>query len=159
MTIRLAEKEELKEILEVIKERCDWFQKNNINQWRNNYPGRYNEDYFYEAMQVHKLYIAVEDNKIIGVFLLKESDKVFWDNDDPAYYIHHLATKIGYPGVGSKILKFIEELAKKDSKKYIRLDCKKSNVALNQYYQNQGFTFKGDGEEPYSHNLWEKEVK
>lgn len=91
----------------------------------------------------------------------EENDKTYWDNDDnddSAYYTHHLATKIGYTGIGTKILNFIEKLAKENSKKYIRLDCKKSNAKLNQCYQKQGFIYKGSGEEPYSHNLWEKEI-
>ena len=109
-------------------------------------------------MKNHKLYVVKQENKVIGVFLLKENDKIYWNNDDSAYYIHHLATKIGYTGIGTKILNFIEKLAKENSKKYIRLDCKKSNVELNRYYQKQGFIYKGSGEEPYSHNLWEKEI-
>lgn len=158
MDIRLAQKENISDIMDIIKERCEWLKKNNIDQWANNYLGKYNEDYFNEVMQLHKLYIVEQENKVIGVFLLKEEDKDYWNNDDKAYYIHHLATRVGYTGIGSKIIKFIEQLAKENSKKYIRLDCKKSNDELNQYYQKQGFIYKGCGETPYSHNLWEKEI-
>lgn len=158
MDIRLAQKENISDIIDIIKERCDWLKNNNIDQWANNYLGKYNEDYFNEVMQLHKLYIVEQKNKVIGVFLLKEEDKDYWDNNDEAYYIHHLATKVGYTGIGSKIIKFIEQLAKENLKKYIRLDCKKSNDELNQYYQKQGFIYKGCGEIPYSHNLWEKEI-
>lgn len=80
------------------------------------------------------------------------------ESDDNAHYIHHLATEIGCTGLGEQIIVFIENLAKENSKKYIRLDCKKSNDGLNQHYQKQGFIYKGSGEEPYSHNLWEKEI-
>lgn len=158
MDIRLAKKENIHDIMDIIKERCDWFRKNNIDQWANNYLGKYNEKYFSEVMQLHKLYVVSQENKVIGVFLLKEEDKTYWKNDGSAYYIHHLATRIGYSGVGIKIIQFIEQLARENSKKYIRLDCKKSNNELNQYYQKQGFLYKGSGEEPYSYNLWEKEI-
>lgn len=158
MDIRLAEKEDIQAIMNILEERCNWFKENGIDQWANNYLGKYNEDYFNDAMKNHKLYVVKQENKVIGVFLLKENDKTYWNNDDSAYYIHHLATKIGYTGIGTKILNFIEKLAKENSKKYIRLDCKKSNVELNRYYQKQGFIYKGSGEEPYSHNLWEKEI-
>lgn len=159
MDIRLAKIDDIELIMAILKERCDWLRANNINQWANNYLERYNENYFSEVMKLHKLYVVSQENKVIGVFLLKEEDKTYWKNDDSAYYIHHLATRIGYSGVGTKIIQFIEQLARKNSKKYIRLDCKKSNNELNQYYQKQGFIYKGTGEEPYSYNLWEKEVQ
>lgn len=158
MDIRLAKQEDIQDIMNIIKERCDWFKENNIDQWANNYLGKYNENYFNEVMQLHKLYVVKQNNEVIGVFLLKETDKTYWENDDNAYYIHHLATKIGYTGIGTKIINFIEKLAEKNSKKYIRLDCKKNNIKLNQYYQKQGFIYKGSGEKTYSYNLWEKEI-
>lgn len=158
MDIGLAEKEDIQAIMHILEERCNWFKENGIDQWANNYLEKYNEDYFNDVMKNHKLYVVKQKNKVIGVFLLKENDKIYWNNEDFAYYIHHLATKIGYTGIGTKILNFIEKLAKENSKKYIRLDCKKSNVELNRYYQKQGFIYKGSGEEPYSHNLWEKEI-
>lgn len=159
MDIRLAKIDDIESIMAILKERCDWLKANNIDQWTNNYLGKYNENYFSKVMKLHKLYVVSQENKVISVFLLKEEDKTYWKNDDSAYYIHHLATRIGYSGVGTKIIQFIEQLAGKNSKKYIRLDCKKSNNRLNQYYQKQGFLYKGTGEEPYSYNLWEKEVQ
>lgn len=158
MDIRLAETKDIVAIMNILEERCNWFKEHGINRWANNYLGKYNEDYFNDAMKNHKLYVVKQENKVIGIFLLKENDKTYWSNDESAYYIHHLATKIGYKGIGTKILRFIEKRAKENSKKYIRLDCKKSNVELNQYYQKQGFIYKCSGEEPYSHNLWEKEI-
>lgn len=159
MDITLAKIDDIESIVEILKERCDWLKANNIDQWGDYYYSeKYNANYFNEVMQLHKLYVVKQNDKVIGIFLLKETDKTYWENDDNAYYIHHLATKIGYSGLGKQIIEFIEKLAKENSKKYIRLDCKKSNIGLNQYYQNQGFIYKGTGEEPYSHNLWEKEI-
>lgn len=159
MNIELAKKEDIESIVAILKERCNWLKENNIDQWGDYYYSeKYNANYFNEVMQLHKLYVVKQNNEVIGIFLLKDTDKTYWDNDDSAYYIHHLATKIGYSGLGKQIIEFIEKLAKLDSKKYIRLDCKKNNDGLNQYYQKQGFIYKGSGEEPYSHNLWEKEI-
>lgn len=159
MEIRLAKKEEITDILSIIEERCNWLKENGIHQWANNYVGKYNANYFEKAMIMHKLFIVKQGGEIVGSFLLKEEDKTYWNNIEPAYYIHHLATKLGYKGVGAEILTYIEKLARENKKEYIRLDCKKSNIELNQYYQNQGFQYKGSGEEPYSYNLWEKRIK
>ncbi len=158
MDIKLAETKDIVSIMNILEERCNWFKENGIDQWSNNYLKKYNEYYFNDVMKNHKLYVVKEENNVIGVFLLKESDKEYWYNDDSAYYIHHLATKIGSTGLGTKIIEFIEKIAKENSKKYIRLDCKKSNNELNKYYENHGFKYRGSKEKPYSHNLWEKEI-
>lgn len=95
MEIQLAKKEEISDILNIIEERCNWLKEKGINQWANNYLGRYNEDYFKEVLVKHKLFVVKEQKEIIGTFLLKEEDKMFWNNEDSAFYIHHLATKLG----------------------------------------------------------------
>lgn len=158
MDIVIAEKDDIQAIMNVLEERCNWFKEKGLNQWTNNYLVRYNKDYFNEIMKIHQLYVVKQNNEIVGVFLLKDEDKTYWNDDCSAYYIHHLAIRVGFKGNGSKILNFIEKLAKKNLKKYIRLDCKKNNEKLNQYYQKQGFIYKGSREKPYSHNLWEKEI-
>lgn len=57
MEIKLAEKKNIPEILEIIKNRCDWFEKNHIEQWGNwYYQDLYNEKYFLEAMKKYSLY-------------------------------------------------------------------------------------------------------
>lgn len=157
MNIQLAKYEEIKEILDIFKERCNWFKKKNIDQW-GSYEEKYNEEYFIGAMQTNKLYVVKQEKEVIGVFLLKEEDKTYWNDNKSAYYIHHLATRIGYLGVGAKILEFIEKLAIQNNKECIRLDCKKNNDVLNSYYQKRGFIYMGSGDVPYSYNLYEKKV-
>lgn len=133
--------------------------KRNIKQWGDwYYTDVYNEEYFVNIMKVNQLYVAKYENEIEGTFLLKTEDTNYWKDHKKAYYIYHFATKLGYPNLGTKLLNFIENLAKKNSIHYIRLDCVKGNQKLNEYYQNHGFKNRGEGEKPYPHKLWEKKI-
>lgn len=158
--IKLALEEDIKNILKLIKLRCDWLEKNNIEQWGDwYYKELYNMDYFLKTMKLHKLYVVKNKNELIGLFLIKNNDELWKDNEE-AYYLHHFITKVGYNGVGEEILNFINALALKNNIKYLRLDCVKNNLKLNDYYSNHGFTKVGDGEiEQYSYNLYQKKIK
>lgn len=161
MEVQLAVERDIASIIEIIKQRCEWFEQNRIEQWGDwYYTELYNAEYFIKAMKEYHLYVIKQAKEIIGVFLLKDEDQDYWNDNEKAYYIHHLVTKIGYPGLGIKILDFIEELAKQNEIKYLRLDCIRTNQKLNQYYLDYGFKEKGQGEEGgvYFYRLWEKTI-
>lgn len=161
MKIELAKENEIPKILEIIKERCDWFEKNEIDQWgRWYYEELYDEKYFKKMMKKYLLYVVKKEEEIVGVFLLKtDDDKIHWNDQEKSYYLWHLVTKIGHPGLGEEILEFIENLAKENKIKYLRLECMRSNPKINEYYEKHGFQNKGEGDEPYEYRLWEKEIK
>lgn len=157
--ILLAEEKDILKIIEILKERCDWFKKNRIDQWNEKYYKEiYNVPYFKQARRKHHLYVVKDQEEIIGLFLLKEEDKVYWHDEENAYYIHHFVHKIGYPGLGKKMLSFIEEKAKIDHKTYLRGDCMRSNPKINDYWESLGFKKRKEGDIPYSYRLWEKRV-
>ena len=159
MKIELAKESEIPQILEIIKERCDWFEKNHIEQWGSwYYEDLYDEKYFLESMKKYLLYVVKQKNEIIGTFLLKYENNLYWKDGERAIYLNHFVTKIGYSGVGEKILKFIENFAKQKQLKYLRLECVRSNPKISQYYKNHGFKNKGEGDEPYEYRLWEEEI-
>lgn len=160
MKIQLAKESDVPEILEIIKERCNWFEENQIDQWGSwYYEELYDEKYFKKIMKKYLLYVVKKEDEIIGTFLLKkEDDKTHWKQSQNAYYLWHFVTKIGHPKLGEKMLEFIKDLAKEKNVKYLRLECMRSNPKINEYYKNHGFQNKGEGDEPYEYRLWEKEI-
>lgn len=160
MNIKLATENDIPIILEIIKERCDWFLKNNFEQWGNwYYEDLYNESYFLNAMKKYNLYIVKNNTEIIGLFLLKYENDLYWNDKQPAIYLDHFVTKLGNPRLGEKILEFIKNIAKEKNLKYLRLECMRINPKINEYYQMHGFKNKGEGDEPYEYRLWEMEIK
>lgn len=78
-------------------------------------------------------------------------------SDVSAYYLHNFVTDISGKGAGGIILEFVKELAVRNKKTRLRLDCAIDNVRLNHYYESQGYVFAGqcvDG--PYIGNKREK---
>lgn len=155
--IELAALEDLNSIHKLIYDRCLWFSKKGVKGWNINfYPNKYNQAYFKEQMNINKLFVVKDKNKICGVMLLKEEDSDYWDENLSSYYIHHLATDINKKGIGKLLINFAIEQCKKDNKSYLRLDCYKTSLFLNNYYKKLGFSNVGNGiKEGYEFNLWE----
>lgn len=159
MKIELAKKNDIPLVLEIIKERCEWFLKNKIKQWDSwYYEDLYDEKYFLEAMKTYDLYVVKNKMEIIGLFMLKYENPKYWKDNRPAIYLDHFVTKLGNPGLGEKILEFIINIAKEKNLKYLRLECMRCNPKINEYYQKHGFQNKGEGNIPYEYRLWEKEI-
>jgi len=78
-----------------------------------------------------------------------------------ALYISSLAVdpKFQGKGVGSKLMNFADEIAKKRGLKYIRLDCRKEYVELVNFYKNRGYTEKGNFSEGKNQNYLFMEKK
>lgn len=159
--IVLAQEYEMDAIHDILIERCKWFIDNKINQWKINwYPNKYNNEYFLKQMKENFLYVAKIKNEVVGVMLLKKSDKEYWNNDNDSYFLHHFATRLGNKGIGSVMLEFAYQKCLEDGKEYLRLDSWGSNYGLTKYYENMNFVNVKTGEKGvYKYRLWEKKVK
>ena len=158
--IELAKIEDLDTIHKLIYDRCLWFSEKGVKGWNIDfYPNKYNQDYFKEQMNINKLFVVKDENKICGVMLLKEEDSDYWKDNLSSYYIHHLATDINKKGIGKLLINFAIEQCKKDNKSRLRLDCYKTSFFLNDYYKKLGFKNVGNGiQGDYEFNLWERMI-
>lgn len=158
--IEKAKIEDLDAISKLIYDRCFWFKQKGIKGWNIDfYPIKYNNKYFIEQMKINKLFVAKLNNKVCGVMLLKYEDKDYWNDENPSYYIHHLATDINLKGVGQKLINYAIEQCKMKNKKYLRLDCYQESKFLNEYYEKVGFKKVGSGtNNNYNFNLWEMKI-
>jgi len=99
-------------------------------------------DYYMSTIDQKLFYVALSENKIVGVFLIRWSDKDIWGDDlNLCGYIHHLAIDRAYSsiGLGDALLLWAEEKIRNKSKRFVRLDCISANTKLNQYYLNRGY--------------------
>ncbi|MBK9985335.1 MAG: GNAT family N-acetyltransferase [Saprospiraceae bacterium] len=89
----------------------------------------------------------VIDDQIACIWAITFSDPDIWEekNDDPAMYIHRIATNPDFRGMNfvSLIVQWAIGYAKHKEKKFLRLDTLGHNVKLIEYYTNAGFTFLG----------------
>ena len=163
MNIRLATANDIAEIREIIALRIKWFKTKNINQWQHGYLDWVTEEYLQDIIDKQQLYVIVGQQELIGTFALLTEDTEYWPNggDNQALYIHHLTTRENYKNLGNDILKYIENTAIVQGKKYLRLDCSFYNQKLNEYYENLGFKHVGKTVESHNYvaTLMEKELR
>ncbi len=161
MKIEIAQVKDVPMVMDLIKQRCEWFQKEKIDQWEDDYLAIFDIQYFEEQASKKQVYLVTQEEKVCGAFVLKQEEEEYWKDKEKkkALYVYHLVTKVGYAGIGKQILEQIEELAREKQITYIRLDCMQNNKKLNAYYEQYGFKCCGEGkEEGYAYRLWEKKV-
>lgn len=149
-------------VFELVKKRVQWMDEKGIRQWNvTGYLEAYPVSYYEERQKEGQLYILLSGSTVCGAAVLSEEDDRWQDRaEDTALYVHNLVTDATISSAGRQLLAEAEQLAKKQGKRYVRLDCAIDNAFLNRYYASQGFQLAGlcrDG--PYQGNRREKEIK
>ncbi len=149
---------ELDKVLELYKERIDWFRNKNIDQWQD-YFVCHPVDEFTDAVNDERMFCLRQNGEIIAAFELA-SDNNFWsDQERDAYYVCKLVIRVGYKNIGDLIFKICEDIVVYNNKTYLRLNCRKSNKKLNSIYQDYGFKFiMSRDDNNYTYNLRQLEL-
>ena len=156
--VELASIEDIGQILQLYSDRMKWFKENEIKQW-SRYLQNHPKEEFIKAIENKNYYIIKLGSELIAGFELSTDSKDWNDNTLQAYYIYKVVTKVGYKKVGKVIFDICIEIAKRDGRKYLRLDCLKSNQKLNDIYENYGFKLIRYGSnDRYSYSLREMEI-
>ena len=108
-------------------------------------------------------FIKNTDATTIGMVRILKEDLLYWGKQkEKSLYIHSLVVKDKYAGqgIGQAILGQIENKAKNNGCKYLRLDADSENPKLCAYYEKQEFDNVGTKELSLSvYNLYQKELK
>jgi ribosomal protein S18 acetylase RimI-like enzyme len=162
ITIEQAQPSDLDTVLNILEEAADWLISRGIDQWQ---PGLFRKVRRQSiAYQVSggEVYLAKRDGQAVGTLTLQWVDKMFWANvPDDAGYIHRLAIRRAYAGMelGRQLLQWAEGKVASAGRDYLRLDCMAENQALRQYYEQAGFTYRGEVRgEGWRASLYEKKV-
>lgn len=139
MDIRLANKEDLEDILKLYEEARIFMRENgNDKQWIN-YPIKKDIE---DDMKKEALYVCTDKEEILGVFFYEFADektykyiKGTWIDDSPYAVVHRLATKRNTNGIGSYILDYAYNLSGN-----LRIDTHKDNKPMLSLLNKLGFT-------------------
>lgn len=98
---------------------------------------------FFEQ-EIHKgaVYVAEENDRLVGSVSLYEADELIWDGDPAsALYLHRLVSLRGAEGrgVGASLVLWSRQKAAAMGKQWLRVDCWASNAELCRFYDRQGF--------------------
>lgn len=95
----------------------------------------------------HRKWKIEVNGVIICVWAIAFEDEQIWEerNEDPAIYIHRIATHPGFRGHNyvAAIVDWARGYAKLHEKSFVRLDTVGPNPSLIDYYQKMGFEFLG----------------
>jgi GNAT superfamily N-acetyltransferase len=130
--------ERLEELLSLLIERANWLINRNMKMWD---ISKLTKEELVTRYDSPKVFLAFEDQVIVGGFLLSVVDLNYWKEcqTDNAYYLHKFVVKntYGSKGYSDKMLEWIKEFGK--GKDFIRLDFVKDREYIRKLYHKHGF--------------------
>jgi len=163
LTFKLASNNELKFVLQLLKEAALRLQEKKIDQW--NYwlvPPPSKIDWIKEGVDKNEFHFILLAEQIIGMFRLSIEDLLYWGREQvPAKYIHSFVISDRYTGkdIGAKVLELVGQKMIAEGVFMLRLDCLAANKKLCAYYERQDFSLIRKKElEGEWFNLYEKRL-
>lgn len=158
-TVKLANPNEIDTILNIYKERIDWFKKNEIRMW-SKYLEHHPKEEFLKAILYKTFFVIKKADKIIACFELTDENRFWGKNNSRAYYVYKIVTRPKNTGIAKIIFDFCKETAMLNNKKYLRIDHVKCNEKLNNIYEKHGFRIMDSGRvDSYEFNLRQLTIK
>jgi ribosomal protein S18 acetylase RimI-like enzyme len=143
--LRPALPEHLPLVMEILGEAAAWLAAKGIDQW----PSPPNEHWWLRVERQianGEVYLALFRGEAIATLRLTWSDLYWPTGEQNAGYVHSLAIRNRAHGlkIGATLLTWAMDEIRRQGKQYIRLDCAASNGRLRHYYEEQGFTCRGE---------------
>ncbi|MBU3182312.1 GNAT family N-acetyltransferase [Clostridium psychrophilum] len=145
-----ATEENASSIINIIKQAQDYFKKNKINQWQDNYP---NFKIVKNDIINKNGYVLLKDNSVVcTVVVTFDGDKNYkciyngkWASNNKYAVIHRMAIDCNCKGIGlsSVIVKNIEKICLDKGIHSIRVDTHKENLSMKRLLQKNGFQYCG----------------
>lgn len=144
-------------IKEILTATAVWLKEKGVNQWQHLLTDEEDAEIM-DALDKGETYIIWKGNDPVATFNLNMTpsawDHSIWQDavDEEAIYLHRLAVSRKYSGqnAGGFMIQWILRFMVQEGMKILRLDCVAQNTVLNNFYESQGFTFKGTSENDHS---------
>ena len=156
--IRLANREDLECIVELLNETALKLKDKGINQW----------DYPWDPQEIipdiisERVYILASNERIIGTFSIKDIEGEYFQQAKPGdAYIYRIAVSPQEQGrsIGNEIMNYAFDHVWEKSK-VLYLDCWSGNEKLRVFYSRSGMEYLGDYlEEDYYVSVFKYEPK
>lgn len=143
MTITNSNLDDITEIFRLYQLARD-FQK---IQFPENLWPEFDRDFIATEVIENRQFKIVIDNKIACIWAITYNDADIWEEkeNNDAIYIHRIATNPEFRGNNfvQMIADWSKDFAKKENKKFVRMDTCGQNDRLINHYKNCGFEFLG----------------
>ncbi|MFL0266779.1 GNAT family N-acetyltransferase [Candidatus Clostridium radicumherbarum] len=146
--IRKAIVEDLRDIMNIIKETKVEMHSYNNYQWDESYPL---EKDFINDIEDGCLYVAEREGKLMGFVCINkiepsEYSGLNWSLNEEAMVIHRMSVNPSSRrmGIGTELMKFAEELALKNNIRYLKTDTYSINTKMNALFVKCGHKLVGE---------------
>lgn len=150
MEIRIAEKKDIDQIMQIIADARESIGRLGIDQWQYGYPTR---DLIKEDMTLSRGYVVEENGEILATFaLINDGEPTYkkiycgaWLNDGKYIALHRIAISGKYRGRGiaDKIIAFLSDYAEKYGFGSIKVDTHTGNLPMRKMLEKNGFEYCG----------------
>jgi ribosomal protein S18 acetylase RimI-like enzyme len=152
------------EILKLFEKAVSAMRSQGIDQWDEHYP---NSGTLKNDLKSGTMYAAVDEGNIVGVVTINEEQDpsystIKWEiKRNEILVVHRLCIDPDNQGRGiaTRIMHFVEQYARTNKYRSIRLDAFSGNPAANSLYRKLNYSYRGDVYlRKGKFNLYEKEI-
>ncbi|MGH9043796.1 MAG: GNAT family N-acetyltransferase [Acidimicrobiales bacterium] len=135
---------EVPAVIEVLNSASTWLRSRGIAQW----PESFDQGPITSSAERGELYIAVDDENVVGTMTLQWSDPPFWGDRSDAGFLHRLAVRRHHAGLGRRLIDWADLHSELERRAYLCLDVMTPNLQLRRYYEALSFEKAPDLVEP-----------
>ena len=143
---------DLEAVVQLLDAAAVWQQGVGIDLWR---PGTFKED-VRATIGAGDLYVARDNGAIIGCFMLDEGSPRLtrWLTEHGRRADRGVVGRLTVArhaagrGLGLELLREAGRRASREGVAFLRLECPSDNERLRRYYEDAGFTYCGDNDQP-----------
>ncbi|MFI8164125.1 GNAT family N-acetyltransferase [Streptomyces microflavus] len=144
MMIHPAHERDGAALMELRIEAERWLRDAGIDQWRNAATRAPALAKWQTDIAAGRTWLVREAGSILATITLAPPDMDFWrpsDEPEDAVYVAKLITSRAAMGrgLGGQLLDWAGHQARQQQKSWVRLDCWRSNIALQSFYVREGF--------------------
>ncbi|MBP1994408.1 GNAT family N-acetyltransferase [Paenibacillus eucommiae] len=145
MTIRKITEAELEEVSSILNETALWLKNKGEEMWKSD---QVSVQKLRDSYKMKEIYLGFLESAAVATMILQEEDSLYWPNvrTNESLFLHKLAVRREFAkkGLSSEMLDEAKSLAKKNHKKYVRLDCAADRPQLCGFYEMNGFKKVGE---------------
>jgi GNAT superfamily N-acetyltransferase len=146
-----AQPRDFESYIALLEEVAEWLHSRGVSPLPRGLYREY-EDYYAEFITRGEVYVASHGEDVVGALRLLTNGGTVWPSEnDAALYLENLVVRRrwSHRGLGLQMLAWAERQVPLTGKTYLRLDCFASNQVLRKYYENAGYTDRGEVDAPY----------
>ena len=158
LAVTLARPEDADTVIDLLEDAARWLLARGVDQW---HPGQWKREKVNRAIAEREVFLAHEAGDLVGTITLQWADTSLWPDDGASGYVHRLAVHDASHGrgIGRDLLAWAEREVAARGRFLLRLDCACANSRLRRYYEQLGFTCRGDRHlGPFCASLFEKRI-